>query len=390
MGAKVQFLPETRIIQITTAPVLVDGEMVVDIDVKTDLYSDGKEDWVTTDGLISYPFPLRSVGGDPLPGSKKLGSTFFLAEGWKIKPYNADQVLNINGNLYREDGKSPYTVTDDSHTVGIISTVSSLVDSTVQQLAEIEYGTFQNAVWVDLVDGDPISSGIELIGNRQHPVNSIADAITIANNRGFSLLQLLSDVTISTAIDLSDFQLVSSSHINTQLVVAANPNMNNVKIESVDLSGELDGGNEVWHSVIRDLTYFNGHIHDCSLAGTVTLDGVVESYISNCSMLENETIPIVDFNNDNNHLVMPEYSGIIKIAHFTHATANAMIGLNQGKIILDTATVTSGFITASGIGTMEDELGNDIQTGTWNGVTIVNMLISNSSIAKEVMSFEGF
>ena len=43
MGQKVTFYPVTQIIQVDIAP--VDG--VIDLDVKVDLYSDGKEDWIT-------------------------------------------------------------------------------------------------------------------------------------------------------------------------------------------------------------------------------------------------------------------------------------------------------------------------------------------------------
>ena len=123
MAARVLFNPATKIISVTQVP--VGG--IVDIDVKIDLYSDGKEDWKTDATLTKFRFPIRAVGGNPLPGNKKLGSTFFLLYGWKIRPYEASHTLNVNGNLYSEDGSSPYVSTVGVFNVAIVSSVSTLV-----------------------------------------------------------------------------------------------------------------------------------------------------------------------------------------------------------------------------------------------------------------------
>src|SRR3990172_1116667 len=80
---------------------------VTEIDVKIDLYSDWKE-WMLLGDNSRYAQAMRAVGGDPLPGSKQLGSTFFLMNGWKIRPHEASHTLTVNGNLYSEDGSSPY------------------------------------------------------------------------------------------------------------------------------------------------------------------------------------------------------------------------------------------------------------------------------------------
>jgi hypothetical protein len=101
MGEKVQFDELTKTINITQAPD-VNGD--IELDVKADLYSDGKEDWVNSENLRKFLFPISAVGGNPLPGEKALGTTFFLASDWKIKPYNASHRLTVNGNLYAEDG----------------------------------------------------------------------------------------------------------------------------------------------------------------------------------------------------------------------------------------------------------------------------------------------
>ena len=55
MGAKVTFDHITRIIQVDQAPTLIDGQQVVELNVKEDVYSDGKEDW------LADPVNLRKL-----------------------------------------------------------------------------------------------------------------------------------------------------------------------------------------------------------------------------------------------------------------------------------------------------------------------------------------
>ena len=141
MGEKVTFHPATRIIQIDQAPTFIGSDWYVDIDVKTDLYSDGKEDWLTDPDLHKLIFAMSSVGGDPLPGGQELGATFFLQGGWKIRPYEASHILRVTGNLYAIDGSSPYVPTLGAYNVQIVQQVSVLVDSTIanttQQIDEL-------------------------------------------------------------------------------------------------------------------------------------------------------------------------------------------------------------------------------------------------------------
>lgn len=163
MGAKVSFNPLTKIITITQAP----SGGVVDIDVKVDIYSDGKEDWIIDSNLTKYKFPIRAIGGDQLPGSRKLGSTFFLKYGWRIKPYEANHTLRVEGNLYTDEGDSPFLATNGAYTVSVINTVSALTEAVIStqnvvtgDLSSVPTATQNaNAVWTAAVSGYNSTSG---------------------------------------------------------------------------------------------------------------------------------------------------------------------------------------------------------------------------------------
>lgn len=77
---------------------------VTAVDVQVDLYSDAKEHWIDTVDN-KFNFPLRTVGGDPIGGGKFAGDLYFLTNGWKIRPQEADHELVLDGNLFLDDGE---------------------------------------------------------------------------------------------------------------------------------------------------------------------------------------------------------------------------------------------------------------------------------------------
>jgi hypothetical protein len=111
-----------KIISVADAPIM--GTINVDIQ---ELYSRWV-DWVLTSDNSKFVQAMRVVGGDPLPGAKQLGLTYFLMNGWKIRPYEADHTFNLTGNIYSEDGTLAFTPTVGSYNVMIVSSVSNLVD----------------------------------------------------------------------------------------------------------------------------------------------------------------------------------------------------------------------------------------------------------------------
>ena len=77
----------------------------VDIDVQVDLYSDWKE-WLRLEENMKYLSPWSIVGGEPTLAGQRLDVTYFLINGWKIKPQPGTYDLTIDGNLFDVDGGS--------------------------------------------------------------------------------------------------------------------------------------------------------------------------------------------------------------------------------------------------------------------------------------------
>lgn len=122
------------------------NEGVTELNIRTDVYSAWKE-WVnilgSTDHLENPGFPqaMSVVGGEPIP-TGQLGSTFFLENGWKIKPYPGNYRLIITGNLFAVDGSDPFIPADviltEPNNITINLNTSNLVDLINAQFGELQ------------------------------------------------------------------------------------------------------------------------------------------------------------------------------------------------------------------------------------------------------------
>ena len=159
MGAKVTFDLSVFEIIVTLAP--VDG--VVSLNFKVDVYSDGKEDWLTDPELAKVLFPISAVGGNPIPGGMYLDSTFFIAAPWKIRPYDADHELIVSGNVYRDDGASVF-LTRPGRT--IITTLSTTFSASASASGVYTPAEIAVAIWDAQQDAHTGEGSFGLYANR--------------------------------------------------------------------------------------------------------------------------------------------------------------------------------------------------------------------------------
>lgn len=87
-----------------------------------DMYSRWKE-WVAQgDNAKFLPF-LDVVGGNPTAGANAIASYFFVLNGWKIRPQEANHTLTVSGILNTDDSSDPFTNTVGSWRIRIVQVV---------------------------------------------------------------------------------------------------------------------------------------------------------------------------------------------------------------------------------------------------------------------------
>ena len=95
----------------------------VQIDAQRDLYSAWKR-WIVGTDNSKYLQAFRTVGGDPIGAGQAVSGYFFLLNGWRVRSWEGDHFLTVDGNLFVDEGGSPFIPTLGDHQI-IISLVVS-------------------------------------------------------------------------------------------------------------------------------------------------------------------------------------------------------------------------------------------------------------------------
>jgi hypothetical protein len=175
MAALVTFSGESKLILINSG--------VTVVNVKTDIYSSWKE-WFTNKGDYSadtgdnsrFLQAMSAVGGDPINETLTLGTTYFLENGWKIRPYEWNHTLTIVGNIYSRDGSASVIPTVGSYNVMVNLQTSNLID-TLSMGTPAQVAT---AVWTTQTSDGIISGGT--VGKMVVDINS-----TVGDNQALIL-----------------------------------------------------------------------------------------------------------------------------------------------------------------------------------------------------------
>ena len=144
---KVVFDGENRVIIVNTG--------VTELNFREDIYSAWKE-WVVDPNQQNgeYPLAIQAVGGEDLPGNRNLGTTYFLENGWRIRPWEGDHSLTISGNFFTREGDSPVIATVNPWTITINLNTSTLIETITQQtnITSSDINAIVNSIWNDAIN----------------------------------------------------------------------------------------------------------------------------------------------------------------------------------------------------------------------------------------------
>ena len=151
------------------------GYGVTNIDVQTDIYSDWKE-WTGVRDNLKYAEALRKVGGDNTIGNAFLGVTFFLTNGWRIRTWEGNHRLNLDGNLFVEGSGSIFVDTLRPWMIQTSIMRSNLVDVVVVSgSSAVVSGTFSAADRIILERIDSVIQNLPNSGSFVDVQNSLDD-----------------------------------------------------------------------------------------------------------------------------------------------------------------------------------------------------------------------
>ena len=365
-----EFYPIERIIQLTPG--------TVELNV-TDMYSRWK-DWTAQSDNSKWLNAFEVIGGDPTIGGNRISPYYFLTNGWRVRPQEANHTLQVGGILLVQGGGDPYLSTIGTFNVRITAIVPLEAEFIVAQLPEIEFASFQNAVWVN---ESSMRQGVEYpTGTRQYAVNNIPDAVTIANARGFNRIGLIGNATVGDNVNIEDFVFFGQNQILSKLTIHEGAHTLRCEFRDLTIEGTLDGDSLIYNCNIGTLDYVNGEIHESLIRGPVSLDGEKIAYFIDCygacegddsSLVE---LPIIDCNGTGHSLSLRRYTGGVTIRNKT-GPDKVSADINSGFVVLD-ETVSNGNIVIRGTGRIENN-----STG---GIVNSEDLLNRHSISDAVLN----
>ena len=334
------------------------GDLLVIIDVKVDLYSDGKEDWQSTEQLRRLRYPIRGVGGDARPGGA-LGSTFFLASDWKIQPYNSSQRLRINGNFYSEDGTTPF-LTVPGENVFLEQELSAIVeveDAPGGGGAVNNTDTYaRNVIYINVSGGT--GGTVWPTGTSSDPVNSLADAKILGSTYGITHFRVVGPLTIGNTDNINGLTFEGDNVNSSALTLTAGCTTAQSAFRGLNVTGTLNGGATFHQCRLTTLAGLGSDtyptvIHECTLKeSTFTLKSGLTTpqsiLFSDCrSGLAATTGTILDFNGADSLVGLRRHGGAVTLQNYTGGQDSVM-EFSQGALVAE-ASCTTGSVEISGI-----------------------------------------
>ena len=307
----------------------------------------------------------------------------------------------------------PYTVTfeDGQYAVNLVGANSNVADKTnVNQVSirpqnsagmtsspDVEYASFGDVISYD--ETSPYSGTGKVknganVGSKRAPVNNAHDILLISSIWGFIDISVMGDITIPeyqidtvTPYVADHLTFWGSGKDRSTFIIPEIADVSECRYLDATVTGFLDGDNTIQNCVVENLKYIKGYIESCVLSnvGELLLGGSEPANIMGCYSKKTATI---NMGGSGQALIVAAHEGYLKLTE-KNGPEDVQIGLNSGTVILDLTTVINGTFDISGTGLLLDENGDDIHSGTYGDLVIVNDLNNPHAIAETVMDYDG-
>lgn len=207
-------------------------------------------------------------------------------------------------------------------------------------------GYENGAVWLDTVNGIA-GSTVDYNGIASRPVNSIADALTLANNIGLKRIIIVGDSSITFAATMDNFTLAGTHWT----LVLGGQSCDGTHITGAVVSGICTGELEFRDCHIDNITLDKGELHVCNLRGTITLNSADDYIFERCySGVAGTGSPILDFGAaiGSTNVNFRAYSGGLEIKNMGQLGSDIMSLEGVGQYIIN-ANCTGGNLSVRGL-----------------------------------------
>lgn len=195
------------------------------------------------------------------------------------------------------------------------------------------------------------------MGTARYPVNNLADALTIINNRDIDILKLRSNLTTGPGDNISGLSIETDGLMDTTVTLTAGTSANKTAFRYVNLTGELTGSDELLVencTIIGTLSNFDGVMNNVAFGD----GGAAELEINSWLVLilgtaGGEPGSEVEFNIGDASVNISHWTGNISLKNKT-GNNRTVLNCDSGNIIIKSDCV-DGTIQLLGVGSIEQD-----------------------------------
>ena len=223
------------------------------------------------------------------------------------------------------------------------------------QTREIESGAFGGMVYLDPIDGT--SGTVYPQGTAQHPVNSLNDALLIAEIRGFKTIHVHNTVTVTTLHDISDYTIIGDDPHLSAVILAYGSLSTDAIFKKISVTGDLSAAGGVFDGcILEDITMFNGDCYNCVLKGTLYVVGSDSVSFKSCYDGVTGGAAIIDCGGTGRQITVYDYHGGLELQNKT-GTEEFELNVSAGRIIIANTVTGNGELILRGVGELYSNLG---------------------------------
>lgn len=215
------------------------------------------------------------------------------------------------------------------------------------------------AIWIDTINGSAGTISYEN-GTAENPVNSLADAITLATNLGFSQFMIMPGSSITLAQSYDGF-VFGGVGVNGWILALGGQSISSTTIIGATVSGICTGANapSFLDCSIGVVTIPASRLISCALTSSIVCSAIgVYIFDQCCSAVAGTGSPDIDFGAavGNTQLNFRHYSGGIEIKNMGATGTDTMSLEGNGQLVIN-ANCVGGTVAIRGHFTITDNAG---------------------------------
>lgn len=297
-------------------------------------------------------YTLKLTTGAPAVSVDGADQTITVRNPGNSATMAAPTVVEFGGGLYYFDISATFTNTNgagqyggvidiDSSSPVLVDTLPVNVEFFVQDIGDLLTNYF-GAIWVDANNGTA-GTVVNINGTANNPVDTIADAITLAASTGLQKFVFETGTfTLTNSLNEWFVELRDESEL-----LLNGQNVNGTEFFGGRIKGAGIGAITVRSGHLEDVSGLKLDVHLCGLSGTISLAAGTSTMDFCHSDTPGITTPTIDFVGAGRELNLRAYSGGCNITNMTNVDDITTLEYIAGQLIID-SSCTAGTIIYRG------------------------------------------